>query len=244
MSSPTQEEVQARGVVAMVVSVVLGLVCLVMLVGVSGVAFLLILEHGKSAAQAEDHAAELAPLLAEIEAIHVEQAQLAADSQAERDTIRAGWEEEKRSGTPFDKSYFAFVEPKPFTPPKPDRPKVIPEPIVVDTWDGKFRSTAVAPAVYDLSYRQINSFRLDSRGMDTLRVPFAFSKDRTKFFIVDGAYTLRRFDCTTLKEEMRLDLGSRDKCFDMVLTAGGPGLVVSWPERGVDDRPTSDDGPW
>lgn len=228
MSSHTEEDLQARGAVATLVSLVLAFACLFVLAGLSGAAYLWFQEQSKSDAQSKKHATQLASLQSEIDTIHQVQQQLNANSKAKQDKLRADWQKERQSQQQVDISHFAFVPPKTFKrPERLDRPTTYPQPIPVEKWTGRLRIARDRPAEYILSTRRNTSLRPYPNSPDSIRNPFAFNQDRSKFFIIDGSYTLRRFDSTTLKEEMSLDVGQ--KCYDMVLTASG--LALSFPGR-------------
>ena len=142
MNSPAQDESQARGVVAIVVSVVLAIPCLLIFAGLCGAGYVWFQERAKTAAQADEHASQIAELQAELDAIHQGQQQLQKESIGEQNKLLTTLEEKKQSHKQIKVGYFAFETPKPFVPhTRQSKPSAYREPIATETWTGVLRTS-------------------------------------------------------------------------------------------------------
>jgi hypothetical protein len=229
MNEPTQEAVKRKGQAPVFIATVLLFACVLLMLGFAGTIYLWLNEKTQSVIDAEDYAKQVQAMRVDIQTaeqtLEQKRIQLADQESALRlDVERQAREQQasivKQQGV-INRTAFITKQPK-------LEPPGYPQPIRTERWTGDLLITDAGPARYALPSQGLALIKPDqSHTPDQACAPFALNQDGSKFFIIDSQSILRRFDSNTLKEEVSLEVGQ--KCYDMVLTAGG--LALSFPGR-------------
>lgn len=227
MSEPAQESVQRQA--SVVIAVVLLIVCLILMLGFAGTVYLWLNEKAQVVIDAEEHAAQIDEMRAAIPMVKQEleqkRGQLAQEESDLLLDLKRRAEERKANRVKQQ----AAVNRQAFTIKTPKlEPLGYPQPIKTEYWTGELHTDGGKPARYTLSSGGLAAIKPYQIHLPPKAcAPFTFNHDGSKFFVIDSQSVLRRFDSTTLKEELTLMLGA--DVYDMELTAGG--LALSFTGR-------------
>ena len=228
MNHPQTDEQQGRSFAVTFAKVVV-IVCLVAIVGFGAAVYLWLSEKAGRTIAAEQHEEQAAELRAAIDRASLDLSELRADGVVQYTNLQSAVLEQK---VEYEALKARPAEPKTLRFEQRAveiEPLGYPEPVETGVWTGVLRIDGDKPARYTMPFEGLRAIQLYPENSPRhQRTPLAFNQDRSKFFIVDGLSTLRRFDSETLQEEVRLTLGAT--CYDMELTANG--LALSFPARG------------
>lgn len=207
---------------------VLVVFCLVAIAGFGGTVYLWLSEKTSRAIDTEQHEVRLAEIRGAIDTAQMKLEQSREESVGQYNALQAEVREQKVLYETLKNNPAARRPQRIERKPIEIEPLGYPQPEQTGVWNGVLRVAGELPARYTMPFEGLRAITPYPKNSPRhLRTPMAFNKDASKFFIVDGMSILRRFDSTTLKEEVKLTLGAN--CYDMELTANG--LALSFPSR-------------
>ncbi|MEM9347524.1 MAG: hypothetical protein AAGB26_12990 [Planctomycetota bacterium] len=229
MSEPNQEDVPRKRQASVVLAGVMLIACVLFMLGFAGMFYLWLGQKAQIVIDAADNAAEIEDMKADILAAHQELEQTRIELAKQQDGLRLELEQEADNIQASRRKEQAVLNRRSFTMKTPKvEPLGFPQPIKTGVWTGVLRLDGDKPPTYILPSDGLALIKPSQSYLPQKAcAPFTFNQDGSKFFVIDSQSILRRYDSTTLQEEVKLVLGA--DAYDIAFTVGG--LSVSFPSR-------------